>query len=696
MLKVTSALVLICIGITTTGAVQAKGISPMSKDNSSEKVITTTKAVKPSASLPTIQQIEAAAKNAVAQSNKKANKLFATPMNTVKLGTTAYDLQTNGSIYRRIGSFVDGGTHYAQAVWIASGDTNYSTHWASPTIYPDRGSYYAVMDLTDMTKPTLLEPAGNAKWKRAENERAGFCNLIQLGTNGKAGIVAHPAGSNGLLFTTNSEFGVASFSSQSCGSSTANGLWARAAVDGKGYIHVIYSYQTTDSKSGTLGYIRSTNGGKNWSDELAINNLENLNVRCSGGDDYAIAARGNTVVIAYSGNASTWLRIYKSTDNGANFTGIDGAEGVMFTGPSRTSGKIYSTSIGGGKVSYHTDTVPTPGTSINVILDKDEKAHVIFGQYMCSLFGVGELVKGSNGQDSIANSGGDTVDVIAVKENPAYTSLGMAYWKEGEQNAVAMAPPCGGMWDGKGTVISARNGEGMSSRPILSYDEASGNLLCVYSSFVNGDMKSLPWDKDADTDPIVENDFVADTVWGDALFMNTYVTVRKSDGSWSTPQLLSQTGRDNRDATVYENTVDGFLYMMWQSDAAPGCWVGNPQIIQPSRVADVWFATVPLSGINAVDDETGVVREDGLTIASFPNPAGNNGATIQFGSERSGIASVEVFNALGSKVASLYNGVINPGTYNLPLETNELANGAYYVVVKVGANMASKTINVVR
>ncbi|MBL7974880.1 MAG: hypothetical protein JNJ85_08200, partial [Candidatus Kapabacteria bacterium] len=56
----------------------------------------------------------------------------------------------------------------------------------------------------------------------------------------------------------------------------------------------------------------------------------------------------------------------------------------------------------------------------------------------------------------------------------------------------------------------------------------------------------------------------------------------------------------------------------------------------------------------------------------------------------------EVFNALGSKVASLYNGVINPGTYNLPLETNELANGAYYVVVKVGANMASKTINVVR
>jgi len=696
MLQFTRALVILCLGITGSSSIAtAQGTSPLSMEINHNYAITNTQNIKPSVKLPTMQEIEAVAKAAAIQSARKSNKLFATPMNKITLGTTAYDLQTNGSIYRRIGAYSDGGINYAQAIWITAADTAYANNWTNPP-YPDRGSYYGVLDLTDMTKPALLEPAGNAKWKRAESQRAGFGSLVQFGTNGRAGIISHPAGSDGLLFTSNNEFGVAQWTTQTCGSTTANGLWARSAIDGKGYIHVIYSYQTTDSKAGTLGYIRSTNGGKNWSDEVPIHRLANLTVATSS-DEYAIAARGNSVVIAYSGNAGTWLRMFKSTDNGANFSGIDGAEGVVFMGPSRITGKLYTTSIGNGQVSYRTDTVVTPGSMMNVMIDKDEKAHLVFSQYMCSLFGKGELVKGSSGRDSIANSQGDTVNPVAFNDNAAYLSLGLAYWKEGDTNSVSIAPPCGGMWDGKGSVISRRTGEGMSGRPILSFDEATGNILCVFSSFINGDFKALNWDSDARTSPsITENDWVTDTTWNDAMLMHSYITVRNPAGKWSTPQLLSAPGKDNRDATVYENTVNGYLYMLWEQDAYPGCWVGNPQIIQPNRVADVIFATVPLSAINSVDDENGVAHEDGLTIATFPNPAGFTGATVQFTSDHSGLATVEAYNSLGVKVATLFNGVVEPGSYNAGLDTKELSNGAYYIVVKVGASMASKTINVVR
>jgi len=127
------------------------------------------------------------------------------------------------------------------------------------------------------------------------------------------GAVATPThdptpGAGQILFTRNSGFGEG-FQTSVLNKSRA--LWPRefsiAKVISTQYILTIQPIQLSKTK---IAYVRSKDGGNTWSNEVIITGptaYDGETTNGSGGDEYAMAARGETVVIAYVDTAQNFL-----------------------------------------------------------------------------------------------------------------------------------------------------------------------------------------------------------------------------------------------------------------------------------------------------------------------------------------------------------------------------------------------------
>lgn len=73
------------------------------------------------------------------------------------------------------------------------------------------------------------------------------------------------------------------------------------------------------------------------------------------------------------------------------------------------------------------------------------------------------------------------------------------------------------------------------------------------------------------------------------------------------------------------------------------------------------------------------------TLAVYPNPA-SKPATIRFQPALDGLAQVQVYNQLGQRVATVYEGKVRQGQlYELPLNSPQLAAGWYTCSLRVGS-----------
>jgi hypothetical protein len=70
---------------------------------------------------------------------------------------------------------------------------------------------------------------------------------------------------------------------------------------------------------------------------------------------------------------------------------------------------------------------------------------------------------------------------------------------------------------------------------------------------------------------------------------------------------------------------------------------------------------------------------------NYPNPF-NPTTTIQFTIAKAGIYSLQVFNVLGQRVASLLDKEVSPGVYRLQFDASKLTSGMYVYTLK-GANV---------
>ncbi|KXB97380.1 MAG: hypothetical protein AA908_06870 [Chlorobi bacterium NICIL-2] len=111
---------------------------------------------------------------------------------------------------------------------------------------------------------------------------------------------------------------------------------------------------------------------------------------------------------------------------------------------------------------------------------------------------------------------------------------------------------------------------------------------------------------------------------------------------------------------------------------------------------------LPGASVTITDPNVTAVRllrqtpaEIGYTLQVTPNPVETT-ALVRFTVPETGVATIDLYDALGQRVRQLYSGTVTPGETTLELNTAELPAGTYIVKVSSGIHTAVERITIVR
>jgi hypothetical protein len=285
------------LSLFLVGAVMAYGVQAQQVISPTDKVSTTTVKLRsdkfnPSSVSPT--KIKKTRESFPAATGSKEN-----------VGKTTYDLQTNGSMQRRVLKYPDG---KISCGWTFSAEQGVS----STSAFADRGTGYAHFNGTAWT------PAPTAA---IENPfiRTGFGGIVVDGTGAEA-YVAHDAAANQL--SINRKSGTTWSRSTLTTSNTNQPIWPHTASSGN-WMYIIASPSDSNIRTNGIrnGYFfaRSNDNGATWIDNMIpLPLVDSVGHYRGGGNSYAISANGNNVAILV-GDMGTDLTLLKSTDNGATW-----------------------------------------------------------------------------------------------------------------------------------------------------------------------------------------------------------------------------------------------------------------------------------------------------------------------------------------------------------------------------------------
>jgi hypothetical protein len=157
-------------------------------------------------------------------------------------------------------------------------------------------------------------------------------------------------------------------------------LWNRAVVGGVNNqsIHMIAVIAPTDlggtiwnGLDGALVYYRSQDGGNTWDiQDMQLPTLDSTKFNGFSGDNYAIEAKGDTIVVAYFGGWDDSV-LLKSTDNGNTWNST-----VFLDFPVDKYVTDSGLDLDGDGIM---DTVYTTDGYGSLLLDNNGSAHVFFG-----------------------------------------------------------------------------------------------------------------------------------------------------------------------------------------------------------------------------------------------------------------------------------------------------------------------------
>ncbi|MBL7765896.1 MAG: T9SS type A sorting domain-containing protein [Chitinophagaceae bacterium] len=237
--------------------------------------------------------------------SRKTTEFFASGFGKKEVvGTTTYDLQTNGSMQRRV---LQSGAN-VNCLWTISQELNAT----ATSSYTDRGCGYASFNGTAWSpKPTV----------RIEGtQRTGFGNLLIDGS-GNEFVISHDGTANTLIMSKKT--GSTWNTTQLTTNTPQKAIWAHAATSGN-WVYVIASSSdsTIHSNGIRYGYFfsRSSDNGATWIDNMIpMPMVDSTGHYRGGGNSYSIAANGPHVSIAF-GDLGTDLTLLTSHDNGATWS----------------------------------------------------------------------------------------------------------------------------------------------------------------------------------------------------------------------------------------------------------------------------------------------------------------------------------------------------------------------------------------
>lgn len=477
-------------------------------------------AAMPLATAPTVRNISATAKRNAA---------------ATIVGSTTYDLQSNGGAGRRILAYPDGKVTVA---W--TGSTDAGTTW------PDRGGF------TNSYNGTAW---GASPTARSESKRTGWPNLVTT-TAGEV-MISHTD-----AVTTNTGSGTAWGTTRNAGEFRAL-TWARAASSGNN-IHAIMS----TSVIGDAGfqtpvfYGRSTNGGASF-DTLkstfavaagydTINHAGDV-----GADAYEIAARGNVVAMVIAGTTEDIVML-KSTDNGSTWTRTVIREFPI---------KKYVSGITDANGDSVADTLLGSTGNASIVIDNQNVVHLVW----CDLL--------------VLDADGSGLNVFLTA-----TSDYINYWNDADKNIIEV--PVLLDKDGNGTFDAGSSftggslirygNSGYSLHPELSVGAAgttwADRIYMTYVAVAENDTNDVGVD--------FRSIFLTGTpdkgaTWYDIIDVSQTQNV---ENAWVT--------------TATEVGADGLLHMAWQQDFEPGNAVQAQHTAGPSDILYEAIDVRPI-GINA-------------------------------------------------------------------------------------------------
>ncbi|GIV41208.1 MAG: hypothetical protein KatS3mg034_0518 [Vicingaceae bacterium] len=546
----------------------------------------------------------------------------------VKIGETSYDLQTNGSVRRQIFNPGDG---TISAVWTYSSSLDLSA--------TDRGSGYNYFNST----------WGNIPTARIEPFRTGWGNIVVTGKNEEI-IIAHPG--SGTLALSRRTKGTGVWSTNLMPGNYQY-IWPRVAVGGPGdsSIHVIavtspsaFGGSLVNGLDGALVYFRSLDGGYTWDIiDSILPGLDTGNfafcpqVKGFGGDEYAIAARGNTIAIAVFDDWND-IVLLKSTDNGNSWN-----KTIVFDVLNNPQ--------------VNTDTIESSDNSGALIIDNNGMVHMFFGRmrYLDDNF--------SDNQYSYF---------------PA--TNGLFYWNEN---------------------MGAASGSGLTNAQIITgaldlnnngtLDISSNSEIALYyaslSSFPSAGV-------DANNNIYLTYSALAENLSNGSQFYRHIYVMKSTDGgsSWSQPvDILNNGGGsglyDFSEAVFADlaDLVDNHLHIIFQEDSEPGLAVRGDNDGFTMNNIYYYKLTTDLNVTVGMEEKP---SNDNFKI--YPNPA-KDAFNISYLSKENNTISIEIYNNLGQLIyRKPYNLIKGKNVLSMNLEN--LTSGIYTILINDQENIKTSKL----
>ena len=574
--------------------------------------------------------------NLITNPNPNTVALKATnTIDDVRIGTTTYDLQSNASVDNRLIRHSNG---TISATWTMSAQF--------AAAYSDRGTGYNFHDGSSW---------GPDPTSRLESSRGGWPSVLATGS-GKEIAITHNTDNGYLLMTHRPSVGAGTWTEQIISSMDSNGvytdiIWNRAVIGGSNNetIHMVGVIAPTglggaiwNGLDGALVYYRSQDGGDTWDiQDMQLPTLDTSKYNGFDGDGYAIAAQGETVVVAYFGDLDDSV-LLKSTDNGNTWTntvfldfpvdnyttdaGIDlDGDGVMDS--------LYSTDGAGA-----------------VLLDDNGDAHVFFGNMRLLDADLSDGNTSYFGGTSGLMYWNESMGADDYANNPISSP---SLWYSSLPQMIAAAQDLDG--DGILNYVGIPTYYlSLDCMPSAGIDN-QGNIFVSYSS-------------------LMEN-----TDNGSQNFRHVHV-VKSMDGgtTWSNPKDVTEwTDWGGAQECVFgrmDRNVDDKIRLIYQKDFEPGLAVrGDEDIIDMNEIRYLELDTFELSGTS-----TNIANNSlNIEFSVYPNPAKNN-LTVEFYNDNYEKITFTLNDILGKRIKDYtFNTITGKNRVNLDL--NNLKNGVYLI-----------------
>jgi hypothetical protein len=569
------------------------------------------------------------------------------------IGTTFYDLQTNGIPGRRI---INHGNGKLTGLW---------TYGDTPTTYPERGTGYAYFDGTNWSaKPTA----------RIENIRAGWPYEVTLDIGGVKSemIFSHNAAASAaknpaLMATTNTTIGGTSFTTKAsrAGYDVADSvgtIWNRAAIGSNNTIHVMSCFSESikgnspdsiiiNGITRPVVYSRSTDGGATWiQNATLLPGYSAPRYKIGSADQYDIDANGTNVAIVMADDLND-LVFWKSTTNGATAfkkTTIDSVELQITAVPLDSNLRV-----------------PANDGTASVVVANDGTAHVVYANDL--MF----RLDPAGAPTSINFSQGTT----------------LVYWNDKDKvrmeiplvDADILTGPSGNnKYDlGSAAYAGYRYGNnGNITQPGLSLG-TDGKIYVVYSQCM-----------DEDT-----------TVDGQP-FRDLFVISSNDNGAhWSNPvNITKSTGKEDVYPSIAKFSDATSAHILWQQDAEPGNALQDMDTPDENNIQYLKFdlgqitswprTAKPYSNKPYTIGIESVAKLDFSVSQNYPNPFSES-TTINVNLTKNSTVALTVTNVLGQTVF-VDNAKNVSGNYSFKVDKATIGTGIFFYTVNVNGQTITK------